>query len=193
MAILNPAPPWRAPRSRYVTLWHGCLTGDKDAIQQNGVDVTKGRVDADFGRGFYTTTLERQAEHWAWVRYYAQRSPPKGVKPVVLRFRVDRHQLAALAFMAFVRGDYNNGDYWGLVQHCRQSTAGAIRDHKGPVNDGGNDWYDVAYGPVAAFWDQRVAMIDSDQMSFHTQAAAALLTALIRSGSRRDYQWRVVK
>src|SRR5207253_3837631 len=33
-------------------------------------DLTAGRVDRDFGRGFYTTTLEKQARHWAWLRFY---------------------------------------------------------------------------------------------------------------------------
>src|SRR5919198_2236008 len=97
MPILNPAPPWHAPRSRYIILWHGCTTEDRDTIEANGVDVTVSRVDTDFGRGFYTTTVERQARHWAWTRFYDPKFARKtGVQPVVLRFRVDRHKLAGL-------------------------------------------------------------------------------------------------
>ncbi len=48
-----------------------------------------------------------------------------------------------------------------------------IHNHKRGPN--GRGWYDVVSGPVAAFWDQRVAMQDSDQFSFHTRAAVAVL------------------
>lgn len=193
MSILNPAPQWNPPRSRHVTLWHGCTTQDRDAIELNGIDLTVCRVDTDFGRGFYTTTIERQARHWAWVRCCDPKVANKaGIRPVILRFRVDRHKLAELPFIAFVLGQFGNKDYWSLVQHCRRDTPAAINDHKGPTHDGGYRWYDVAYGPVAAFWEQRVAMVDSDQLSFHTSRAAQLLDGLIRSGKRKDYEWFII-
>jgi hypothetical protein len=193
MPILNAAPPWKSPRSRYITLWHGCTTEDKHAIMNKGVDVIVGTVDVDFGRGFYTTTFERQARHWAWLRFYDPKFARKtGVQPVVLRFRVDRHKLANLSGLAFVVADYSNEDYWSLVQHCRQSIPTAINDHKGPVHDGHNHWYDVVYGPVSAFWGQRVAMADSDQLSFHTQGAAQLLTDLVTSSNKTDFDWMPV-
>src|SRR5271154_5652424 len=95
MPILNPAPLWQGDRSDYIELWHGCTTPDKDAMESFGVVVTTGRVDADFGRGFYTTTLERQARHWAWLRFYDPAFVRMtGLQPVALRFRVDRHKLA---------------------------------------------------------------------------------------------------
>jgi len=192
--ILNPAPTWRRPRSEYLILYHGCTTPDKDAIERRGVDVLVGRVDADFGRGFYTTTLEGQARQWAWSRYYHPRySRLTGYQPVVLRFRVRRHDLAGLQSLHFVLGDYDSEDYWSLVQHCRQSTRTTLRDHSGPVTDAsGNRWYDLVAGPVAAMWRQRVAMTDADQCSFHTAAGTHLLTALVRSGRKADYGWFVV-
>jgi hypothetical protein len=193
MSLLDPAP-WKVAQSRYVTLWHGCTSSDRAVIESKGIDVTVGRVSTDFGRGFYTTTIERQARHWAWLRYNARGAVhPPGTHPVVLRFRVDRSKLAELSWIAFVLGAFSNKDFWGLVQHCRGSTPTMINDHKGPVSEGGLQWYDVAYGPVAAFWEQRIAMVDSDQMSFHTQRAGRLLTDLIRSGVKRDYDWKAVK
>ncbi len=65
-------------------------------------------------------------------------------------------------------------------------------DHLGPVSESGGEWYDIVCGPVAAFWDQRSAMNDADQISFHTITAAKLLTDLIKSGNSTEYEWKVV-
>lgn len=154
MKILNPAPPWGPPRSNHVVPWHGCTAFDKDAIEKNDIDLKCCAADTDFGRDFYTTTLERQARQWAWNRFYRwQKDNPrvKGNYPVVLRFRVRRYSvsnissdfdrgLADLESMAFVIGDYNNDDFWSLVQHCRRSTAANIHDHKKRRRDG-TSWY----------------------------------------------------
>ncbi|MGH7170051.1 MAG: hypothetical protein ACRELG_07235 [Gemmataceae bacterium] len=165
---------------------------DKNAIQTNGIALSCCAVAADFGRGFYTTTVERQSRQRAWDRFYKwQLLHPTGTgnQPVVLRFRVRRYTLPSvkgaldegldkLVSLAFVLGDYHDEDYWSLVQHCRQSTKTAINDHRHPA--GG--WYDLVSGPVAAFWEQRVIMDDADQFSFHTAKAVRLLNALIQEG-----------
>jgi hypothetical protein len=190
--LLNPAPPWQPDRSDYLILWHGCTAFDRRGIETGGIDLRYCAVDADFGRGFYTTTIERQARQWAWNRFNKwQLLHPtgKGNRPVVLRFRVRRSTLPRsrstldkgldkLTTLPFVLADYHYEDYWSLVQYCRQSTEAVINDHRHP--DRG--WYDVVSGPVAAFWDQRVAMDDADQYSFHTNKAVRLLNALIREG-----------
>jgi hypothetical protein len=130
--LLHPAPAWRSDRSEYVILWHGCTAVAKNNIEANGIDLNYCAVDTDFGRGFYTTTLERQARLWAWDQFYRWRaSNPKGTgnQPVVLRFRVRRCSVSPrksalddgldrLPSLDFVRGDYDSEDYWSLVQHC---------------------------------------------------------------------------
>lgn len=190
--ILNPAPTWQPDRSDYVFLWHGCTAFDKTRIEQQGIDPTCGNVASDFGRGFYTTTLERQARQWAWERFFDWQKQNPGVtgnQPVVLRFRVRRYRLAVrrnplddgldnLASLAFVLADYGYEDYWSLVQHCRQSSPTMINDHQRPPTG----WYDMISGSVAAFWRQRVAMDDADQFSFHTERAAGVLSARIQEG-----------
>src|SRR3954471_20297742 len=131
-AILNPAPAWTNQR---LVLWHGCTAGDAAAIGAAGVDPLLGRIDTDFGRGFYTTTIKRQARQWAWARYYELLyvvPAVPNISPVVLRFEVDRHELSKLASISFVGGAFGDRDFWSLVQHCRQSTTGSINDHKGP-------------------------------------------------------------
>lgn len=213
--LLNAASDWNPDLSDYVILWHGCTAFDKNAIEATGIDLSFCAVDTDFGRGFYTTTLEKQARHWAWERFYARqaRNPTEtGNQPVVLRFRVRRYSVSSrsavddgldkLHSLHFVRGAYENEDYWGLVQHCRQSIpantksgAAEIHNHKRPPNG----WYEMVSGPVAAFWKQRVAMDDADQ-SFH-EGGTSLLEALIKKGKGKGpggngdpkyYQWFVV-
>lgn len=213
MKILNAAPPWKADRSEYIILWHGCTTFDRISLETKGIDLSRCRTDADFGRGFYTTTLERQARQWAWSRYYdslvdpAQANQP-GNRPVVLQFKVRRFGLKPrqgdlddgidkLSSLCFVRRDYENDDYWSFVQHCRRSEPGGSSGKRaGVIHDHGRcpgGWYDVVSGPVAAFWEQRVSMDGADQVSFHTRKAIRLLNELLRNGkASRRYLWSPV-
>lgn len=198
------APEWASARSEFVVLWHGTTSVAREAIERR-IDLTKCAVDTDFGRGFYLTTLERQAKLWAWEQFTKWKEKhTEDARPLVMRFRVRRFTagkdprrpaergLDRLSSLQFVRGGYENEEFWSLVQHCRSSIPpdaktgrkAVIRDHKrGPR---GRGWYDVVVGPVAAFWDQRVAMQDSDQFSFHTLAAVATLQDLIALAGEDD-------
>jgi Protein of unknown function (DUF3990) len=193
MPILNPAPRWQASRSDFIVLWHGCTAIDKANVEKNGISLAACAIDTDFGRGFYTTTVERQAKQWAWRRFLdwqKQNRRATGNEPVVMRFQMRRYSLTKkrlaihergiddLLTLAFVHGDYGNDDYWSLVQHCRASTTAKINDHRRAPNR----WYDVVIGPVAAFWTQRVAMPDADQVSFHTKSGIQILDGLIQHG-----------
>jgi hypothetical protein len=107
----------------------------------------------------------------------------------VIEFRVLRADLANLEILSFVRGDYNAEEYWSFVQHCRSSrqatrTKSAIVRHHERDASGNSTWYDLVCGPVAAFWMQRSAMLDTDQYGFHTPQAVGVLNDLIRKGSR---------
>lgn len=184
-----PAPQWTAPRDRKIILYHGCTAVDQTKIEK-GIDLRRSRVDSDFGRGFYMTTGMFQAQQWAWTRFYqpeVKSSSPN--HPVVLEFHVDRHLLAKLSNISFVIGDPNQDDYWSLVQHCRNSQPNSICDHQGPVTElDGTQWYDVAFGPVAALWRQRFTMQNADQVSFHTKKAIRLLDQVIRRKRAGEYR-----
>lgn len=166
--LLNPPPLWTNQR---IVLYHGTLDADAKAIVATGVNVALGKANADFGPGFYTTTLERQARSWAWGR---SRLLPGGMAAAVVQFSVDRDDLSRLETISFVRGDYDADDFWSLVTHCRSGGAGHARGVPGLAS------YDVAVGPVAAFWQQRSAMSGADQISFHTKAAEHVLNASLR-------------
>jgi len=211
--IFNQAPAWQPPLSDYLELWHGTTAFYKNDIESKGIQLSECAVDTDFGRGFYTTTFERQARFWAWERFYSwqARNPSKtGNQPVVLRFRVPRFSttgiqgLDTLRSLHFVIGDYANADYWSLVQHCRLSVPGDKKKGIVEVEQnhrcGVNGWYQMVSGPAAAFWRQRVAMNDADQFSFH-QGGTYVLQGLIDRGKQKGrskqgdpnyYRWEVV-
>ena len=131
-----------------------------------------GRPRTDFGRGFYTTTLLRQAQTWA---FQTVQTDPGGAAAVVA-VEVDRNELAALEVLSFVRGDFDAEDFWSLVVHCRSGNPDHARANGG--------WYDVVAGPVASFWRQRLTISGVDQMSFHTAAAERVINT-----GRRWIEW----
>ena len=149
--------------SQPLTLYHGTVDTHVPSILK-GVNVNRGLPNTDFGRGFYTTTVERQALSWAWQ--LSLRLP--GTHPGIIRYDVDRDSLANLECLWFVRGSFDADDFWSLVFHCR--TGGS--NHGSTTSPG---WYDVAIGPVAASWRQRLTIYDADQVSFHTDCAAKVL------------------
>jgi hypothetical protein len=169
--LLYPPPNWR---NQPVVLYHGTTVGAAEAILADGVTIEGRRSDRDFGAGFYTTTLQRQARHWAWRRVEQE----AGTEPAVVRFEVDRDELARLESLAFVRGDYEAEDFWSFVVHCRTQRTRHARLSGVP--------YDVVSGPVTAFWDQRATMPDSDQVSFHTAEAVRVLN----TSGRAVLPWR---
>jgi hypothetical protein len=187
-AVFDRAPPWEPNRSEVIMLWHGCTALDRIGVE-SGLNLLNSRGDLDFGRGFYTTTLRRQAMHWAIRRFDSRHVVKRNNQPAVLRFAVPRRQLARLQSLSFVLAGYENEDYWSFVQHCRQSRGKKRNDHRGPVNEDG-DWYDIVSGPVVADWKQRAAFMNMDQMSFHTKQAIALLNAAIKSSDPGRYTWQ---
>jgi hypothetical protein len=165
--------PIRAPvpwTNQDLDLFHGTLQVHVAAVMA-GVNVNLGRTNTDFGRGFYTTTSQRQAISWAWQ--LAQRQP--GSVPAVVRFRVRRDDLARLDSVWFVRWLADADDYWSLVFYCHRGGSGHGR---GPSNNG---WYDVAIGPVAGPWFLRKTLFGHDQVSFHTDTAATVLDGSLKA------------
>jgi Protein of unknown function (DUF3990) len=138
---------------------HGTLRKHVPSIRA-GVSLANSRSNLDFGIGFYTTTSERQAEDRSW-----QLSQRRGGHPAVIRFNVNREELAALKILCFVRGEHG---FWKFIRYCRMGKPGHAR-RPSPR------FYDVVVGPVAASWRQQIIMRDSDQISFHTQMAVDLL------------------
>ena len=91
-------PPWDGER---VTLSHGTLETAVPSILSE-VDLRFAQANLNFGRGFHTTTLLRQAISWG--HRLARRSG--GVqRPAVVAFDVRVDELVRLDVLAFVRGE----------------------------------------------------------------------------------------
>lgn len=163
IAPIRQPPAWA---NQNIALYHGTVDTQVPSLLAR-VDPTKGRKGTDFGIGFYTTTLERQAYAWAWTR-----SLQAGARPAVIRFDVDRDSLASLDCLWFVRGSYDADDFWSLVLHCRQG-----RHAHGRTKMGVQNYYDIVIGPLVANWRFHSTYYDSDQVSFHTVKAAGILDA----------------
>jgi hypothetical protein len=165
--IVHPPLPWS---NQDLVVYHGTVDTHAGAIQAGPIIVSRGRPNTDFGPGFYTTTSKRQAHMWA-AQIAATRP---GTLPAVIEITIKREPLARLETIAFVRGDFDAEDYWSLIHHCRKGAS----DHGRPNP---SQYYDVIYGPVAAFWTQRMIIADADQISFHTANAQALLNKSARN------------
>jgi len=165
--VLYPPPAWT---NQDFVLYHGTIDSYATELVRGKILTSLGRTHTDFGPGFYTTSLPRQAHSWA-ARLAA--SIP-GTQPAVVQLHLSRTDLARLESLAFVRGDFDAEDFWSLVQHCRTGATG----HGRPAESG--SYYDVVYGPIAAFWNQRMCALNADQMSFHTPAAEQVLNRSVR-------------
>jgi hypothetical protein len=150
--------PWT---DQEIVLYHGTLDIHVPSILA-GIDLSVCKSLRDFGRGFYTTTNKPIAQDWA--NKLALTNP---ASPAVIEFRVPRNDLAGLDCLVFVRGDSDAIDYWSFVQYCRTVPGNHNRAHSA--------WYDVVAGPIAGTWKRQTVIKASDQFSFHTAAAVAVL------------------
>ena len=166
-------------------LYHGTTDDAAAAIKQpsrvrpHSIDVNLCKPLRDFGRGFYLTTVLKQAESWANQKFRQRRHTACAT---VLRFEVDRNQLAPLLSLCFVT-DGAGPDYWDFVQHCRNGAATHLLQ--------GNRNYDVVFGPVS-LGRQRFVIKDADQVSFHTEAALTILPSpILHSQGKPTYDMEV--
>jgi hypothetical protein len=153
-----------------LTVYHGCNEASALSLVKparphaHGIDLSLCRRRTDFGAGFYTTTNPRQAREWAnkrCGRSNASGAPPR--RATVISFSVDRQSLAALEALVFIR---DGRDFYDLVTYCRQGGINHARA-TGP--------YGAVFGPVSLPGPSRVRP-ESDQISFHTNAALRILS-----------------
>ncbi len=130
-----------------------------------------GSLDKDFGQGFYTTTVQIQAESWAKTRVLKREKMGLPYEsPALAVIFVPRTLLAGLATLAFTLGGGRQEDFWSFVRHNRSKTP----DHRLPLGSFSSS-YDVVYGPLVADWESREVFPDRDQVSFHTLKSQWLL------------------
>jgi len=63
------------------------------SVEVKTPDISYGRVKLDFGKGFYVTTLQKQAEKWSWRKAKLEKG-----KPTVSVYKFNVDSLSILAF-----------------------------------------------------------------------------------------------
>ena len=122
----------------------------------NGVDLQHVNRDMDFGRGFYTTTIKKQAESWA-----------RRKKGEVIKFEIPKNELDKLNSKVFSSAN----DEW-----VKQVT-----DGRRGINHG----YDSISGPMLSNPSQylnglEAAKSHGQQTTFNTQRAVDLLNKFMK-------------
>ena len=145
-------------------LFHG------STMEVHNPSIRIGRKRTDFGKGFYTTTLAEQAEHWAQIK----KERAKAKRAVVSVFEIDDAILADSNLR--IREFHGVDEAWlNFVVDCRKENS-VMHD------------FDLVFGPVAndnvfttvnlyengildapAAIAQLKAYKTYDQLSFHTQ------------------------
>jgi hypothetical protein len=131
----------------FVDLYHGTTKARAASIRENGIDLSKSRPVLDFGPGFYTTRILKQAQDWG---------------AEVLHFRVPRASLEHFQAKNFSSA----GSDWADFVRMNRS-GGGMHGYdivSGPVLKN-----------IQPFLSGRRPVVFGDQMSFHTQSVIDLL------------------
>ena len=151
-------------------LYHGSI------VEVRNPSLRYGRERTDFGRGFYTTTLVEQAEHWARIK----KDRAKSERAVVSVYEIDDLLLRNSALR--IREFHGVDESWlNFVVNCRKESS--------VKHD-----FDIVFGPVAndnvfttvnlyesgildapAAIAQLRAYKTYDQLSFHTPRVISAL------------------
>jgi hypothetical protein len=118
-----------------ITLYHGTI------YEFNKIDVTNGKWNKDFGRGFYTSRDVRHAERLATrnkfieEERFALRGMKKNVTPWLYTFEFDIDNLAALNVKEFAAADRE----WMRFVVLNRESKSKTQEHE----------YDIVVGPTA--------------------------------------------
>jgi hypothetical protein len=176
MAIEHVPPSWS---NQDIVLFHGTTADDANAIVARGIDLRYAGRAKDFGPGFYTTTIERQAKRWANKVTERRKYANPRSRPALVSLVLSREHLARLQSLSFVDRDADAEDFWTFVEYCRGGATDHLRPGSMPAGAG---YYDAVFGPVSDRWRERLAYWRADQISFHTPGAIAILnTTAVRS------------
>jgi len=127
------------------------------------IDLSKGRRFKDFGRGFYTTKIESQAQQWA-----RNMSARFGVSTgFVSIFECDESLFKNLNYLCFNEPT----EEWAYFIMNNRSTE--FSDFENQINNHNNQ-FDIVEGPVA---NDNIAVV-LDQFMMNMKSGTALVEAL---------------
>jgi len=147
----------QADAAGYLDLYHGTWGAAAQSIVSQGINLSLGNPETDFGRGFYVTTLRTQAEEWA----------RRNTDPAVVHFRILRSNLTpgSLCGLVFPSADM---EFITLVKWMR-----TVQPAMGGVG------YDFVEGPLllnpSSCLAGQTCLTGGQQDSIHSQSAATML------------------
>lgn len=149
---------------RIINLYHGTLRQHAQSIYDNGVELGHGVGDMDFGRGFYTTELFRQASQWANKLVQRERNKIHGA---IVKFNVPQSEFDNLNNLKFPRATLR----WR--QFVTDGRNGELRDDHDTVSG------PLLLNPGAVIGEEREKNnwlhSGGQQTAFNTQAAVNVL------------------
>ena len=148
-----------------LVVYHGTDSDAGEGVIASGPNWRLGNPHSDFGRGFYTTTLLREAKFWADLHTRTVRGSGKRALAMVIKFSIPRDVFDGLNILCFVL-DNSSSDYWDFVDHSRTGQ---------PYHRIRMDNYHVVFGPVSRNWPRHRILRGYDQVSFHTDNCRSML------------------
>ena len=120
------------------TWYHGTTSLRLDSLEK-GIDLNKGRINTDFGQGFYLTSNWDTSYRWAKsCAKFDNRLNPKhngDIFPIIAEYEIETEDLEELVGILFKHTDY---EWANFICENRTRTTGEI-----------NLTHDFAYGPLA--------------------------------------------
>jgi hypothetical protein len=145
-----------------ITFYHGTADAYAKDIAANGINLSKGSGNADFGGGFYITTNVYQAEEWAWKNFASS-------TPTVVEYKVPAIDLAPGMLCGHVFSSANSS--W-------QSFVLAMRTNQPSTGGAG---YGFVEGPLLLnpneFKAGAAPIWGGQQDSIHTLAAVSIFNS----------------
>lgn len=159
-------------------MYHGTCADYSQSIQV-GIDPGQGRVDSDFGLGFYATTAKDQAQAWARRRSRSRgrearrQSNAQSIAPSVVTLELNWAKIGGLRLLAFVLNTPASR-FFEFIGLCRAQDEATRHS---PMNQN----FDLIIGPVAQYWgsfEDTHIFTGYDQYCFHTAQAVSALTVM---------------
>lgn len=150
-------------------LYHGTDEDSAKTIMSGQVQAAPLRPGLDFGSGFYTTKLARQAEVWANTR-----GRSLNLQPNIIRFETTSRDLSILESLAFTNAGRYSDDYWKFVRRMKSG-----RHH----NHDGAGYFALVSGQCARRTSRftMTRILDSDQFSFHGDTGLSFINSCSKS------------
>ncbi len=150
-------------KNNSTVFYHGTEPSIANNIRNNGIDLSYGRNNADFGAGFYTST-QKDTALWSANRLYENAD--------TVNFRVSNSKLDQLDHLTF---DSPSGDWADFVSFHKTYQPNDLMH--------GGEAYDMVTGPLFRRFDKKGIPLDWNnrtQTSINTQEAVDLFNRNIR-------------